>query len=91
MNDASRSGWASHTYIAFILTEDKIIPNQVPFSQVLELLENHGWTVQRIWKPYRVFVKSNELPILIPVEDGKVNVVYVEKIKKILGLPDQNE
>ena len=65
--------------------------DKISFLQVLEILESHGWTLQRIWKPYRVFVKDNELPILIPVEDGKVSVVYVVKIKKILGLPDQDE
>ena len=59
---------------------------QVPFSEVLELLEANGWVLQRVWRPYFVFVHpDHELPLLIPVHDKKVSDAYVQKIKKILG------
>lgn len=56
-----------------------------PFSEVLELLESHGWVLQRTWPPYFVFVHpDHELPLLIPVHDKKVSDVYVQKIKWLL-------
>jgi len=61
----------------------------VPFPMVLRLLESHGWRLGKIWKPYFVFTKAGELPILIPVHDKMVSEIYVEKIKRILG--EQNE
>ena len=58
----------------------------VPFSEVLELLESHGWELTRIWSPYRVFTKpgADELPILIEVHDRTVRHTDVERIKKHL-------
>lgn len=60
----------------------------VPFSDVLELLESHGWVLQRIWKPYFVFYKGDELPILVQVEDKMVSDASYEKVKRILGEED---
>lgn len=56
----------------------------VPFRIVLELLESQGWTLQRIDPPYRVFLKENELPILVEVNDGMVNGDVFRKILKSL-------
>ena len=56
------------------------------FSEVLELLERHGWALQRTWPPYSVFVhKDHELPLLIPVHDKNVSDAYVQKIKRLVG------
>lgn len=56
------------------------------FTDVLMLLESHGWRLQRVWPPYRVFVHpDHDLPLMIPVHDRMVNDAYVEKIKKLLG------
>lgn len=52
------------------------------FSEILELLESHGWVLQRTWPPYFVFMKEGELPLLIPVRDRKVSAAYVDKIYK---------
>ena len=59
-----------------------------PFSEVLELLEAHGWVLQRTWPPYFVFMKEGELPLLIPVRGRQVSEAYVEKIYKILEDPN---
>ncbi len=56
----------------------------VDFEKVLELFESHGWKLQKIYEPYRVFVKKGELPWLIPVHDKKVDVEYVKKFKEFL-------
>lgn len=58
--------------------------NYVDFEEVLELFESHGWKLQKIYEPYRVFVKEEELPWLIPVHDRKVNAEYVKKFKEFL-------
>ena len=54
------------------------------FEEVLELFESHGWKLQKIYEPYRVFVKKGELPWLIPVHTKKVDAEYVKKFKEFL-------
>lgn len=55
--------------------------DSVPFEGVLEFFESRGWRLQKIWEPYRVFMKEGELPFLIPVHEQKVSVEYVDKIE----------
>ncbi|MBN2182517.1 MAG: hypothetical protein JW715_11445 [Sedimentisphaerales bacterium] len=57
---------------------------QISFEEVLEFFETNGWKLQKIYKPYRVFVKKGELPWLIPVHDKKVDAEYVKKFKEFL-------
>lgn len=64
---------------------------QVSFSDILELLESHGWKQSRIKPPYRIFTKGNDLPILIPVHGGRVSVFYVAKIDQILAEQREEE
>ena len=56
----------------------------VDFHQVLVLFESYGWKLQKIYEPYRVFVREGELPWLIPVHNKKVDVEYVKKFKEFL-------
>ena len=56
----------------------------VDFEELLEFFESHGWKLQKIYEPYRVFVKKGELPWLIPVHDKKVDAEYVKKFKEFL-------
>ncbi len=58
--------------------------NEIDFSIVLNLFETHGWKLKKIYEEYRVFVKDDELPWLIPVHNRKVSVEYVEKFKTFL-------
>jgi len=58
--------------------------NYVDFEDVLELFESYGWELQKIYEPYRVFVKQGELPWLIQVHDKKVDAEYVKKFKEFL-------
>jgi hypothetical protein len=64
--------------------------DSVPFEQVLELFESRGWRLQKIWEPYRVFMKPGELPFLIPVEGQKVSVEYVRKIEAFFREQDKD-
>ena len=54
------------------------------FEDVLELFEANGWVLQKIYEPYRVFIKKGELPWLIPVHDKKVDAEYVKKFREFL-------
>lgn len=62
----------------------------ISFERLLELFESHGWKLQKIYEPYRVFVKQGELPCIIPVHNKKVDIEYVKKFKKFLKNEDQN-
>lgn len=58
-------------------------PTDYNFEEVLELFKENGWQFQRIQGRYRVFTKAGENPCVIPVEDKKVKVEYVEEIKQL--------
>jgi len=58
--------------------------HSINFEEILEFFESHGWKLQKIYEPYRVFVKQGELPWLIPVHDKKVDSEYVKKFKNFL-------
>lgn len=62
----------------------------VPFAQILGLFESRGWRLQKIWEPYRVFMKDGELPFLIPVHGRKVSVEYVSKIEAFFREKDRD-
>lgn len=60
----------------------------VPFNEVRAYLEHpdRKWRFQRIWRPYRVFLRGdNELPIMVEVEEGMVDRRVFEEIKKHAG------
>ena len=56
----------------------------VPFIRVLAYLEEHGWGFTGIYRPYRVFTKPGELPILVEVHDKAVTREAFEHIKAIV-------
>ena len=66
------------------------MPADIPFSEMLKILESRGWTLQRIAPPYRIFTKKDQLPILIPVYDRMVRSTYVKKVAKILEAQSEN-
>lgn len=59
----------------------------LPFA---EIFESRGWRLQKIWEPYRVFMKEGELPFLIPVHGQKVSVEYVSKIEALFREKDRD-
>ena len=70
----------------FVIKRTETTMESVPFAQVLDLLEAHGWELTRIWLPYRVFTRPgrSDLPILVEVDDGSVRSSDVAKIKNII-------
>jgi len=64
---------------------------EVPFSEILTLLESHGWKRQRIVKPCRVFTAGCALSILIPVHGKMVSTAYADKIEKILRAESEGD
>jgi hypothetical protein len=56
----------------------------VPFADVLAYLEARGWSLVRLWKPYRVFTKPGHLPILVTVHEKMVQADDFEKIQRIV-------
>ena len=59
----------------------------VPFKEVLDLLESHGWKLYAEGQgSQRVFKNEEEpLPFVIQVENKRVSIEYVEKAKKLVG------
>ncbi len=45
------------------------MPRRIPFEAVLTVMESYGWTLTRIWQPYRVFTKPDRLPMFVRVEE----------------------
>ena len=57
----------------------------VAFSTVLEWLEGRGWTLRKIMKPYRVFMKPGRLPLVVEVHDGgKVTEADERRIHEVV-------
>ncbi len=56
--------------------------DSVSFDRVLAYLEEHGWVLQRIKKPFWVFQKKGQSPLLLIVKDKRVDRHEVERIKR---------
>lgn len=54
----------------------------INFERILEKFESCGWTLKKIHKPYRVFIKKGHLPFLIPVHNNIVEEEYVQKVNE---------
>lgn len=56
----------------------------VRFDSLLAWMEERGWELKRVWKPYRVFRKQgHDLPILVEVHPGgKVVKADAEQVKR---------
>lgn len=61
------------------------MPSDVRFSEIRRLLEQHGFTLDRVRGSHHVFAKANETPVIVPVHHGKVKHVYLRQIQKRLG------
>jgi hypothetical protein len=60
------------------------------FEALLAWMEERGWELTRIWKPYRVFNKPGHLPILVEVHPGgKVVKADVEQVKRTVEQADR--
>jgi hypothetical protein len=60
-------------------------PVRIPFVRVLALLEEHGWDLKRIKRPFFVFKKRGHEPILVQARDRMVTAHDFERIKRRLA------
>lgn len=60
-------------------------PTTVPYADIRAFLEDYGWPLMRIWPPYRVHLRAGHLPILVRVNDRKVEADDFERIKRIVA------
>ena len=54
----------------------------VSFDRVLAYLEEHGWVLQGIKKPFWIFRKKGQSPLLVIVKDKRVDQDEVERVKR---------
>lgn len=59
--------------------------NTVPFRDLRRMLEQAGYTLERVNGSHHLFTKAGERPISVPVHSGKVKRVYQRKIEKALS------
>jgi len=59
------------------------MPSEKRFSEVKAMLERAGYQLVRIHGSHHYFSKPGELPISIPVHQGKVKPYYVRQVERI--------
>ena len=59
---------------------------RVPFQQVLEYLEEHGWGLIKTWGTRRVFLNRErpQEPIIVRVKDRSVDHEDFQRIRRII-------
>jgi Predicted periplasmic or secreted lipoprotein len=58
-------------------------PNNVTFAQVRRLLENSGFSLDRISGSHHVFRRDDTI-FAIPVHNNRVKIVYVKRVIEII-------
>lgn len=58
--------------------------NTVPFRDLRRVLEQAGYTLERVNGSHHLFTKAGERSISVPVHSGKVKRVYQRKIQESL-------
>jgi predicted RNA binding protein YcfA (HicA-like mRNA interferase family) len=62
-------------------------PNNATFSEIRKLLEQEGFTLDRITGSHHIFTKD-DITFVVPVHNKKVKTIYV---KRVLDLIEQTE
>ena len=66
-------------------------PVSARFSDVRSLLEDYGWTYDRMNGSHAAFTKPGESTLSIPVHNKEVKHFYVGRICDLLDLDSGNE
>jgi len=66
-----------------LLESLKQSPNNVTFAQIRRLLEQEGFTLERITGSHHVFKREATI-FVVPVHRNKVKAVYVKRIVEII-------
>lgn len=67
------------------------MPSPVRFAVVRRMLENAGWTFERISGSHHNFTKPGRRTYPVPVHKGKVDPVYVRAIEKLIAEDQADE
>jgi predicted RNA binding protein YcfA (HicA-like mRNA interferase family) len=59
--------------------------SEVRFPEVRQVLERHGWTLDRISGSHHMFRGKDRPLVSIPVHHGKVQPKYVRKVEKAVA------
>ncbi len=65
-------------------------PNNVKFSDICKLLEQEGFTLDRITGSHHVFEKGETI-FVIPVHNGKVKSVYIKRVIQLIEQAENQE
>jgi len=66
-----------------LLESLKQSPNNATFAQIKKLLEQEGFTLERITGSHHVFRKEATI-FVVPVHKNKVKTVYVRRVVEII-------
>jgi predicted RNA binding protein YcfA (HicA-like mRNA interferase family) len=66
-----------------LLESLKQSPNNVTFAQIRKILEQEGFTLERIAGSHHVF-KRDATIFVVPVHKNKVKAVYVKRVVEII-------
>ncbi len=66
-----------------LLESLKQSPNNVTFAQIRKILEQEGFTLERIAGSHHVFRKEATI-FVVPVHKNKVKAVYVKRVVEII-------
>jgi predicted RNA binding protein YcfA (HicA-like mRNA interferase family) len=66
-------------------------PNNVSFSDIRKLLEQEGFSLERITGSHHIF-KKGAITFVVPVHQNKVKIIYVKRVIELIeGLGYENE
>ncbi len=60
------------------------MPSERRFAEVKKMLQDAGYTLDRVTGSHHIFEKPGVENIVVPVHHGKVKYAYVRKIEKTL-------
>jgi predicted RNA binding protein YcfA (HicA-like mRNA interferase family) len=66
-------------------------PPTAKFSDVRLLLEDGGWILARTKGSHHSFTKPGSNQFTVPVHNGDVKRVYLDRLCELLGLDEENE
>lgn len=66
-------------------------PPTARFSDVRSLLEEYGWTYDRMKGSHAQFTKPGERTLPVPVHNGAVKRVYLNRLCDLLALDTESE
>jgi len=64
-------------------------PNNATFSDIRKLLEQEGFTLDRITGSHHIFTKD-EITFVVPVHNNRVKTIYVKRVIELIEQSDNS-